>query len=133
MAIISEMQEEKRPSVPFEASLDPSNPLGFLEKAFDFIGKESDLLLKDSAEKDIATAVTAANKRLSEAEKKKAEKETVKPIEKKSTKESLPPMEPMEVEKPKKESLKPTEPMEVDKQEEEKSGPIGKPFDLDFI
>ncbi|XP_013589409.1 PREDICTED: protein BOBBER 2-like [Brassica oleracea var. oleracea] len=134
MAIISEMQEEKRPSVPFEASLDPSNPLGFLEKAFDFIGKESDLLLKDSAEKDIATAVTAANKRLSEAEKKKAEKETVKPIEKKSTKESLPPMEPMEVEKPKKESLKPTEPMEVDKQEEEKSGPIvpNKGNGLDF-
>ncbi|KAF3528886.1 hypothetical protein DY000_02038671 [Brassica cretica] len=135
MAIISEMQEEKRPSVPFEASLDPSNPLGFLEKAFDFIGKESDLLLKDSAEKDIATAVTAAKKRLSEAEKKKkAEKETVKPIEKKSTKESLPPMEPMEVEKPKKESLKPTEPMEVDKQEEEKSGPIvpNKGNGLDF-
>ncbi|KAF2540762.1 hypothetical protein F2Q68_00030352 [Brassica cretica] len=132
MAIISEMQEEKRPSVPFEASLDPSNPLGFLEKAFDFIGKESDLLLKDSAEKDIATAVTAAKKRLSEAEKKKkAEKETVKPIEKKSTKESLPPMEPMEVEKPKKESLKPTEPMEVDKQEEEKSVP-NKGNGLDF-
>ncbi|XP_009144038.1 protein BOBBER 2 [Brassica rapa] len=112
MAIISEMQEEKRPSVPFEASLDPSNPLGFLEKAFDFIGKESDLLLKESAEKDIATAVTAAKKRLSEAEKKKVEKETVKPIEKKLTKKSAPPMEPMEVEKPKKESLKPTEPKE---------------------
>lgn len=126
MAIISEMQEEKRPSVPFEASLDPSNPLGFLEKAFDFIGKESDLLLKESAEKDIATAVTAAKKRLSEAEKKKVEKETVKPIEKKLTKKSAPPMEPMEVEKPKKESLKPTEP-----KEEAKPKPIGKAFDLD--
>lgn len=129
MAIISEMQEEKRPSLPFTASLDPSDPLGFLEKVLDFIGKESDFLLKDSAEKEIATAVKAAKKRLSEVEKKKKEKETVmKPIEKK---ESAPPMEPMEVENPKKESLKATEPMEVDNlKEEEKSGPIGKLFDL---
>ncbi|KAJ4913496.1 Protein BOBBER 2 [Raphanus sativus] len=131
MAIISDTQEETRPSVPFKASLDPSNPLGFLEKVLDFIGKESDLLLKDSAEKEIATAVTVAKKRLSEVEKKK-KKETVKPIEKKLTKESV---EPMEVEKPKKDSLKPTEPMEVDKpKEEEKTGPIvpNKGNGLDF-
>ncbi|KAJ4913524.1 Protein BOBBER 2 [Raphanus sativus] len=131
MAIISDMQEETRPSVPFNASLDPSNPLGFLEKVIDFIGKESDFLLKDSAEKEIATAVTVAKKRLSEVEKKK-KKETVKPIEKKLTKESV---EPMEVEKPKKDSLKPTEPMEVDKpKEEEKTGPIvpNKGNGLDF-
>ncbi|KAL0726836.1 hypothetical protein Bca4012_022929 [Brassica carinata] len=130
MAIISEMQEEKRPSVPFKASLDPSNPLGFLEKVLDFIGKESHFLLKDSAEKEIATAVTAAKERLKEAEnKKKADKETVKP------KESVPPVEPMEVEIPKKESLKPTETMEVDKpKEEEKSCPIvpNKGTGLDF-
>ncbi|KAJ0251530.1 Protein BOBBER 2 [Hirschfeldia incana] len=136
MAIISEMQEETRPSVPFNASLDPSNPLGFLEKALDFIGKESDFLLKDSAEKEIAAAVTVAKKkRLSEVEKKK--EETVNPIEKKLTKESAPPVEPMEVEKPNKESLKPTEPMEVDdklKEEGKSSGPIvpNKGNGLDF-
>ncbi|KAJ0242822.1 CS domain-containing protein [Hirschfeldia incana] len=129
MAIISEMQEEKRPSLPFTASLDPSNPLGFLEKVLDFIGKESDFFLKDSAEKEIATVVKVVMKRLSEVEKKKHEKETVKPIEKK---ESVPPME---VEKPKKETLTSTEPMEVDKpKEEEKPGPIvpNKGNGLDF-
>ncbi|KAL0731355.1 hypothetical protein Bca4012_027449 [Brassica carinata] len=133
MAIISEMQEEKRPSLPFTASLDPSDPLGFLEKVLDFIGKESHFLLKDSAEKEIATAVKAVKHRLSEVEKKKKEKETVMtPIEKK---ESAPLMEPMEVENPKKESLKATEPMEVDKpKEEENSGPIApnKGNGLDF-
>ncbi|CAH8317875.1 unnamed protein product [Eruca vesicaria subsp. sativa] len=130
MAIISEMQEE-RPSVPFKASLDPSNPLVFLERVFDFMGKESDFLLKNSSDKDVSTALTAAKKRLREAEKK--EKEPVKPIEKKPTKESVS----MEVEKPKKESLKPTEPMEVDKpkeEEEKKPGPIvpNKGNGLDF-
>ena len=120
MAIISEMQEEK-PSLPFNASLDPSNPLGFLEKVLDFIGKESDFLLKDAAEKEIATAVTAAKKRLREA--KKEQKESLKPLEKKLKEESS---QPMEVEKPKKESLKPTEPMEVEEKPKEEEGPIGK-------
>ncbi|CAH8348089.1 unnamed protein product [Eruca vesicaria subsp. sativa] len=92
MDTISEMQEEK-PSLPFNASLDPSNPLGFLENVFHFLGKESDFLLKDTSEKEIATAVTAAKKRLREAKKDEEEKE-------KAEKESLKPTEPpMEVEK----------------------------------
>ncbi|CAN6880043.1 protein BOBBER 2 [Brassica napus] len=110
MATISEMQEEK-PSLPFNASFDPSNPLGFLEKVLGFIGKESDFLLKDTADKEIASAVTAAKKRLREAEE---EKESWKPFEKKLKEESVP----IEVEKLKKESLKPTEPIEVEKPKE---------------
>ncbi|CAH8388691.1 unnamed protein product [Eruca vesicaria subsp. sativa] len=122
MAIISEMQEE-RPSVPFKASLDPSNPLVFLEEVLDFMGKESDFLLKDSAEKEVSTALTSAKKRLREAEAE----EPLKPIEKKPAKESV----------QKKESLKPTEPMEVDKpkkEEEQKPRPIipNKGNGLDF-
>uniref|UniRef100_A0A1J3ICV9 Protein BOBBER 2 n=1 Tax=Noccaea caerulescens TaxID=107243 RepID=A0A1J3ICV9_NOCCA len=106
MAIISEMQEEK-PSLPFKASFDPSNPLGFLEKVLDFIGKESNFLMKDTAEKEISTAVKAAKEKLSQAEKKKkAERESLKPVEKKPKKESVPPVEPMEVEKPKEEEKK---------------------------
>ncbi|VVB15332.1 unnamed protein product [Arabis nemorensis] len=129
MAIISEMPEERPSTSPFKASLDPSNPLGFLEKALDFVGKESDFLMKDTAEKEIAAAVTAAKERLREAEK-----ETVKPIEKKLKKEES--VTPMEVEKPKKESLKP-EPMEVEKPKEEvkqEPGPIvpNKGNGLDF-
>ncbi|CAH2077736.1 unnamed protein product [Thlaspi arvense] len=139
MAIISEMQEERPSALPFRASFDPSSPLEFLEKVLDFIGKESSFLMKDTAEKEIATAVKAAKERLRQAEKKKAEKEILKPIEKKPKTDSvpLPPMEPMEVEKPEKESLKPTEPMEVEqpKEEEKKeSGPIvpNKGNGLDF-
>ncbi|CAH8348109.1 unnamed protein product [Eruca vesicaria subsp. sativa] len=85
---------------------------------FDFIGKERDFLLKDTAEKEIATAVTAAKKRLREAEKKKEEEEeSLKPLEKKLKEESVP----MEVEKPKEE-------------EEQKAGPIvpNKGNGLDF-
>lgn len=120
MAIISEMQEEK-PSLPFKASFDPSNPLGFLEKVLDFIGKESNFLMKDTAEKEISTAVKAAKERLSQAEKKKkAERESLKPVEKKPKKESVPPVEPMEVDKPKEE-------------EKKEAGPIGKSFVFPFL
>ncbi|CAF2131679.1 unnamed protein product [Brassica napus] len=117
------MQEEK-PSLPFNASFDPSNPLGLLDKVLDFIGKESYFLLKDTADKEIASAVTAAKKRLREAEE---EEESLTPLEKKLKgksvpieveklkKEGLKPTELIEVEKLKKEGLKPTEPIEVEK------------------
>ncbi|XP_010478153.1 PREDICTED: protein BOBBER 2-like [Camelina sativa] len=101
MAIISEMVEDRPSLLPFAASFDPSNPLGFIEKVLDFIGRESNFLKKDSAEKEIATAVTE--------QKKKMEKESLKLTEKT-----------MEVEK---ESLTLTEPMEVDKPKEEKQEP----------
>ncbi|CAA7050197.1 unnamed protein product [Microthlaspi erraticum] len=136
MAIISEMQEEK-PSLPFKASFEPSNPLGFLEKVLDFIGKESDFLMKDTAEKEISTVVKAAKEKLKQAEKKKAEKESLKPVEKESLKpvekESSKPVE----KKLKQESVPPVEPMEVDKPKEEEKkegGPIvpNKGNGLDF-
>ncbi|CAH8275111.1 unnamed protein product [Arabidopsis lyrata] len=132
MAIISEMEEARPSMVPFSASFDPSNPIGFLEKVLDVIGKESNFLRKETAEKEIVAAVRAAKERLREAEKKKLEKENVKPTE------------PMEVEKAKKDSLKATgamevekatDPMEVEKPKEEKeSGPIvpNKGNGLDF-
>ncbi|KAG7534067.1 HSP20-like chaperone [Arabidopsis thaliana x Arabidopsis arenosa] len=137
MAIISEVEEESSSSrprmLPFRAVLDSSNPLGFLEKVFDFLGEQSDFLKKPSAEQEIAVAVRAAKEKLKKkAEKeivkpveKKAEKETVKPVEKKAEKETVKPVE--------KESVKPTvatssaEPMEVEKPKEEEkkeSGPI---------
>lgn len=125
MAIISEVEEEStsRPSLlPFRATFDPSNPLGFLEKVFDFLGAQSDFLKKVSAEQEIAAAVRAAKEKLRKAEKK-AEKETVKPVAEK--KETVKPVE--------KETVKPTmaasssKPSEVEKPKEEKkqeTGPI---------
>ncbi|KAK8537189.1 hypothetical protein V6N13_042137 [Hibiscus sabdariffa] len=102
MAIISDYQEEepKKPSassslaakpVSFTASLDPANPVGFLEKVFDFIAKESDFLVKENADKEVAAIVRVAkekSKKKAEAEaqkvenKKKEEKETKKVVEK---------------------------------------------------
>ncbi|KAG2299234.1 hypothetical protein Bca4012_010800 [Brassica carinata] len=114
MAIISELEEESssRPSMlPFRATFDSSNPLGFLQKVFDFLGEQSDYLKKPSAEEEIAAAVRAAKEKL-----RKAEKDSVKPVEK------------MPVEK---ESVKPTmapsssKPMEAEKpKEDKKDGPI---------
>ncbi|CAN8252762.1 unnamed protein product [Cochlearia groenlandica] len=111
MVIISEVEEESsKPTIlPFRATFDSSNPLGFLEKVFDFIAQQSDFLKKPSAEYEIAAAVRAAKEKL-----KKSEKEIVKPVEKK----------PME----KKESVKPnmassSSSMDVEEKKQE-SGPI---------
>ncbi|XP_010482731.1 PREDICTED: protein BOBBER 1 [Camelina sativa] len=114
MAIISEVEEESsssRPTMlPFRATFDSSNPLGFLEKVFDFLGEQSDFLKKPKVEEEIAAAVRAAKEKLRKAEMKKAEKE--KPVEKKAEKETVKPSvaastaEPMEVEKPKEEEKK---------------------------
>lgn len=81
MAIISDYDEEKeeisKPKRPFSSSstpsssssakpshfnadFDPSNPLGFLEKVFDFLANESDFLSRDRAEKEIETVVRRA-------------------------------------------------------------------------
>ncbi|KAK6135205.1 hypothetical protein DH2020_031050 [Rehmannia glutinosa] len=62
MAILSEYNEEdqNKPSSslasakkPFNASLNPSNPLGFLEEVFEFVAKESDLFKSDSLVNDV--------------------------------------------------------------------------------
>ncbi|KAL1206660.1 Protein BOBBER 1 [Cardamine amara subsp. amara] len=141
MAIISEVEEESsssRPTIlPFRATFDSSNPLGFLEKVFDFLGQQSDFLKKPYVEEEIAVAVRAAKEKLRKAEKK-AEKETVKPVEKKVEKpvekkvekETVKPVE----KKVEKETVNATvaassaEPMEVEKpkekEEKKEAGPI---------
>lgn len=105
MAIISDFEEEqketkpstsstsstttKKKTVSFSASLDPSSPLGFVEKVLDFLGEESDFLERDTAEKEIAAAVKAAKEKrkaaevaaaaaAAEEEKKKKKKAVVK-------------------------------------------------------
>ncbi|XP_044473295.1 protein BOBBER 1-like [Mangifera indica] len=91
MAIISDYtEEEKKPEVkneasasaststsfkttPFSSTFDASNPLGFLEKVFEFVANESDFLTKDTAESQITAVVRAAK------EKRKKSVEDVKP------------------------------------------------------
>ncbi|CAG7909883.1 unnamed protein product [Brassica rapa] len=84
MAIISEVEEESssRPSMlPFRATFDSSNPLGFLHKVFDFLGEQSDYLKKPSAEEEIAAVVRAAKEKLNKAEKESVEKKPADPVE----------------------------------------------------
>ncbi|CAN8302057.1 unnamed protein product [Cochlearia groenlandica] len=90
MAIISEVEEEEitsRPSMfPFTATLDSSNPLPFLEKVFDFVGKQTDFLKKPSSEEEIAAVVRSAKEKLRKSEKKES---TVNPLEKESVKPTM--------------------------------------------
>lgn len=90
MAIISDYEEKeeipkpKKPSSSsapsssssakpsqFNANFDPSNPLGFLEKVFDFLANETDFLSRDRVEKDIETVVRRA------VEKRKKQEESL--------------------------------------------------------
>lgn len=82
MAILSEYEEQdhKKPSSssvakPFNAALDPSDPLGFLEKAFEFVARESDLFKSDSLTRDINAVVRMVKDKLEGEERKKKEAE----------------------------------------------------------
>ncbi|CAN1751130.1 Protein BOBBER 1 [Linum perenne] len=101
MALISEYEEEdsgpkttsasaSAPPSTFTAPFDPSNPLGIVEKLFDFMAAESDFLSKDAAEKEIAAVVRAAKEKRSKKlkrEKEAAEKEAAAKVEAKRLKE----------------------------------------------
>ncbi|XP_073044694.1 protein BOBBER 1-like isoform X2 [Primulina eburnea] len=109
MAILSEFEEDNhsKPATsaapltkPFNASLDPSNPLGFLEKVFEFVAKESDFFKSDSLVSDVNAVVRMVRDKV-EAEGKK--RKEVKPegnekVEKK-VKEASPVPPPPAVEK----------------------------------
>ncbi|KAG4130972.1 hypothetical protein ERO13_D09G179200v2 [Gossypium hirsutum] len=130
MAIISEFQEEEaRPSassspkaVPFNASLDPSDPVGFLEKVFDFLAKETDFLEKENFDKEIAVVVRVAKEKRKQKVEEVAPKVEIKKEEVKKEKEI-------------KEEVN-REAMEVDKNEDQSSSGLkvpnkGNGLDLD--
>ncbi|KAG7568205.1 hypothetical protein ISN45_Aa04g010380, partial [Arabidopsis thaliana x Arabidopsis arenosa] len=72
------VEKVRASTLPFNSSFDLSDPLGFLKKVLDFIGKESNFLRRDTTEKEIITAFTAANERLREAEKESVKQATEK-------------------------------------------------------
>ncbi|KAK7282576.1 hypothetical protein RIF29_11474 [Crotalaria pallida] len=85
MAIISDYDEpEQRPSQPqpqttpssFTASFDPSKPLAFVERVFEFVSRETDYLASENAEKEITALVRAAREK--KLKKKKREEEQAK-------------------------------------------------------
>jgi hypothetical protein len=75
MVILSDYQEDQQSSsFTFNAVLDPSNPLGFLESAFNFVSENSNLFKTESAEKQIMSLVHSIKERIEAeeaAEKKK--------------------------------------------------------------
>ncbi|KAE8725362.1 Nuclear migration protein nudC [Hibiscus syriacus] len=120
MAIISEFQEEEAKlstssspplkAVPFNASLDPSDPVGFLDKVFDFLAKESDFLRKENVDKEIAAIVRVAKEKDKKAEEVAPKVEIKEEIKKEEVKEEVK-----------------SEPMKVDKKEEESSSGLKAP------
>lgn len=82
MAIISDYNEHdnKPPSSspvsakPFNAVLDPSNPLGFLEAVFEFLGRESDIFKSDSLVSDVNAVVRMVKDKLETEVRKRKDK-----------------------------------------------------------
>ncbi|KAL0304402.1 UNVERIFIED_CONTAM: protein BOBBER 1 [Sesamum radiatum] len=100
MAILSDYEEEdhKEPSSsaaparkPFNSALDPSDPLGFLEKVFEFVAKESDLFKSDSLVADVNAVVRMVKDKVEGEEKKRKEgKVEAGKVEKKSKEVAAP-------------------------------------------
>lgn len=135
MAIISDFQEDQdtnssssststKRTASFSASLDPSSPLGLVEKVLDFLGEETDFLERDTAEKEIAAAVKLAKekKRKRKAEAVAAAAAEEEKRRKEVKKEVVVKEEPMEVVKEEPVEVVKEDPKEVEKNEEKKSG-----------
>ncbi|KAK6117728.1 hypothetical protein DH2020_048517 [Rehmannia glutinosa] len=82
MAILSEYEEEDQKKVAppatsarktFNAALDPSDPLGFLEKVFEFVARESDLFKSDSLVNDVNAVVRMVKDKVETEDKKRKE------------------------------------------------------------
>lgn len=134
MAILSEYEEEnhKKPSSssvakPFSAALDPSDPLGFLEKAFEFVARETDLFKSDSLVRDVNAVVRVVKDKVEGEERKKKEAEK-KAAERKA---APAPVKKEEVVKVKEEVMADKE--AESKPEEGAKGPRGILLDLNFL
>ncbi|KAL8252000.1 hypothetical protein R6Q59_035693 [Mikania micrantha] len=79
MAILSDYEEEDQKQTeslkkPFNAVLDSSDPLRFLQTAFEFVARETDLFKKDSVIKDVNGLVRSVKEKLDADERKRKEK-----------------------------------------------------------
>lgn len=80
MAMLSDLKGEARKnpapsSKQFSASLDPSNPLGFLEKVFEFVARESDLFQSDTVVNEVNAVARTVKDRVEGEERKRKELE----------------------------------------------------------
>lgn len=82
MAILSDYEEEDQKQTktpesvkkPFNAVLDSSDPLRFLQTAFEFVARETDLFKTDSVIKDVNGLVRTVKEKLDSDERKRKEK-----------------------------------------------------------
>ncbi|XP_071732231.1 protein BOBBER 1-like [Rutidosis leptorrhynchoides] len=74
MAILSDYEEAESVKKPFNAVLDTSNPIQFLQTAFDFVARETDLFKKDSVIKDVNGLVRSVKEKVDSDERKRKEK-----------------------------------------------------------
>ncbi|XVF52115.1 hypothetical protein PTKIN_Ptkin04bG0238900 [Pterospermum kingtungense] len=91
MAILSDFTEDQEnnnspSSLSFNAVLDPSNPLGFIESAFNFVSQNSDMFKTGSAEKKISSLVKNIKERIMKDEAAKKEEEKKEKEEKENKK-----------------------------------------------
>ncbi|XP_076953660.1 protein BOBBER 1-like [Bidens hawaiensis] len=75
MAILSDFEEEPQSvTKPFTAVLDTADPLRFLQTAFEFVARETDLFTKESVIKDVNGLVRSVKEKVDADERKKKEK-----------------------------------------------------------
>ncbi|KAL7583476.1 protein BOBBER 1 [Lactuca sativa] len=82
MAILSDYEEDDQKQTktpesvkkPFNAVLDSSDPLRFLQTAFEFVARETDLFKTDSVVKDVNGLVRTVKEKLDADERKRKEK-----------------------------------------------------------
>ncbi|KAI6697793.1 hypothetical protein NL676_017912 [Syzygium grande] len=134
MAIISdfEEEEEKQPeakpsassssaAAEFSARFDPSSPLGFIEKAFEFVAERSDFLAHEAAETDVAAVLRAVReKRKQKLRQVEREKERERERAKKAAEAAAAAAKKVEEEK----KVQEVEMKDAEEEKEEKSGAI---------
>ncbi|XP_059440879.1 protein BOBBER 1-like [Corylus avellana] len=85
MAILEEVEQlQQSSSFTFNAVLDPSNPLGFIESAFNFVSQNSNLFKTESAEKQIMSSVLSIKERIEAEEAAEKKKRLKQQAEKKA-------------------------------------------------
>ena len=61
--------------MPFNADFESSNPLGFIEKVFDFVARKSNLFRSDSVVRDVNALVRTAREKVVAEERERKRKE----------------------------------------------------------
>jgi hypothetical protein len=85
MVILSDYQEDqKSSSFTFNAVIDPSNPLGFLESAFNFVSENSNLFKTESAVEEIMSLFHSIKERIEPEEAAAKKKRSKQQAEKKA-------------------------------------------------